>query len=97
MEYGPDESNVGPNKNVRPDSGGIDSDVLDGERFDNDGLDSDGPDAMRSVPAGVLVWIVAVLAVLVAVGWTLKIRTANSGDTAGITAVPEAITPADRG
>jgi hypothetical protein len=94
VEYGPDESNVGPDKNVRLDRGGINSHVLDDKRFNNDGLDSDGRDAMRSVPAGVLVWIVAVLAILVAVGWTLKIRGTGSDDTAGITAVPEAITPA---
>jgi membrane-bound lytic murein transglycosylase B len=76
VEYGPDESNVGP------------------DRPERDGLDSDGPDAVRSVPAGVLVWIVAVLGVLVAIGWTVKIKGTGSDDTAGITAVPQAIAPA---
>lgn len=55
---------------------------------------SDDPEAVRSVPAGVLMWIVAVLAVLVAVGWSVKIRGTGSDDTAGITAVPQAIVPA---
>jgi len=108
VEYGPDESNVGPGKNVRLDGGanainvvdnnrfddGFDNDGSDNDGSDNDGSDNDGREAMRSVPAGVLVWIVAVLAVLVAVGWTLKIRGTGSDDTAGITAVPKAITPA---
>ena len=39
-------------------------------------------------------WIVAVLVVLVAVGWLIKIRTAGSDDTAGIAAVPYGIAPA---
>jgi membrane-bound lytic murein transglycosylase B len=61
---------------------------------DRDDRDHDDPDAVRSVPPGVLMWIVAVLAVIVAVGWTVKIRAASSGDTAGIDAVPQAIAPA---
>jgi membrane-bound lytic murein transglycosylase B len=83
VEYGPDESNAGP-----------DRDRLDRDRLERDRLDRDGPDAVRSVPAGVLVWIVAVLGVLVAIGWTVKIRGTGSDDTAGITAVPQAIAPA---
>jgi hypothetical protein len=91
VEYGPDEFNDGPD-NERPARKRLDRQRLHGNGLDNDSPDADGPDTVR-VPAGVLVWIVAVLAVLVAVGWTVKIRGAGSDDTAGITAVPQAITP----
>jgi hypothetical protein len=104
VEYPAGEFNVAPDKDVRPDGGANAINIVDNNRFDgdgpnsdgldSDGLDDDGRDAMRSVPTGVLIWIVAVLAVLVAVGWTLKIRGTGSDDTAGITAVPKAITPA---
>lgn len=86
MERGPDESSV-VTDSERPDN-----QRPDNQRRHRDGRDTDGPESVR-VPAGVLLWIVAVLAVLVAVGWTVKIRGTGSDDTAGITAVPQAIAP----
>jgi hypothetical protein len=101
VEHAPD---VHPNG---PDRGRLDRDgrettapepsAPESGRWEFDGAERDGPLAARSVPPGVLVWIVAVVAVLVAVGWFVKIRAAGTDDTAGITAVPYGIAPAENG